>query len=187
MKVAAELVAEQGIAAVSHRAVAERAGLPLAATTYYFASLAELVEAAVVVAADGWLSAARAVVAGLPPVLDEDEAVARAVVMVVSGSSGGAESLDGGGLAVLYDRYLEAGRHRHLQPAVTAYNERLDDLLDEVLVLGGLPVHPGTARALLALVDGAILRALAEGGDPTPPAVAAVASFVRLLAAAGDS
>ena len=43
---AAELLAEGGFDAVRHRAVAERAGLPLASTTYYFGSLDELVTAA---------------------------------------------------------------------------------------------------------------------------------------------
>ena len=44
---AAELLCEGGFEAVRHRAVADRAGLPLASTTYYFASLEELVEQAV--------------------------------------------------------------------------------------------------------------------------------------------
>src|SRR4051795_11269264 len=43
---AAELLRAGGFDAVRHRAVAERAGLPLASTTYYFASLDDLVTAA---------------------------------------------------------------------------------------------------------------------------------------------
>ena len=39
---AADLLCEGGFDAVRHRAVARRAGLPLASTTYYFSSLAEL-------------------------------------------------------------------------------------------------------------------------------------------------
>ena len=187
VKVAAELVIERGIAAVNHRAVADRAGLPLAATTYYFASLAELVEAAVAVAADRWLRGAQDVVADLPSVLEDPDVVARAVVAVVAGISGDSASSEAGDLAVLYDRYLEAGRLEHLRPAVSAYNERLDGLLGEVLSRAGLRPGRDTARALLALVDGAVLRALAEGDDPAPRARRAVAAFVRLLSAAGES
>jgi AcrR family transcriptional regulator len=44
---AAELLCEGGFEAVRHRAVARRAGLPLASTTYYFSSLDELVGNAV--------------------------------------------------------------------------------------------------------------------------------------------
>ena len=47
IRAAADLLCEGGFEAVTHRAVAERAGLPLASTTYYFASLDEVVEAAV--------------------------------------------------------------------------------------------------------------------------------------------
>ncbi|HKV22680.1 MAG TPA: TetR family transcriptional regulator, partial [Mycobacterium sp.] len=44
---AAELLCEGGFDAVRHRAVARRAGLPLAATTYYFSSLDDLIVKAV--------------------------------------------------------------------------------------------------------------------------------------------
>lgn len=187
MKVAAEIVAERGIAAVTHRVVAERAGLPLAATTYYFASLSELIEAAVAVVAEGWLRRAQAAVAELPAVLRDPEEVARAVALVVSSTPTGSEPFAASDLLVLYDRYLEAGRHPYLQPAVRSHNERLDGLLLEVLARGGLEAAPETARALLAIVDGAILRAFAEGADPAPPTLGAVSDFVRLLRAAGGA
>ena len=44
---AAALLCEGGFDAVRHRAVARRAGLPLAATTYYFSSLDDLIVEAV--------------------------------------------------------------------------------------------------------------------------------------------
>ncbi|EAY59159.1 conserved hypothetical protein [Mycobacterium tuberculosis C] len=44
---AAELLGEGGFEAVRHRAVARRAGLPLASTTYYFSSLEDLIARAV--------------------------------------------------------------------------------------------------------------------------------------------
>lgn len=43
---ASELVVEQGAAALTHRAIAARAGVPLGSTTQYFASIDELREAA---------------------------------------------------------------------------------------------------------------------------------------------
>src|ERR1700716_2614034 len=43
---ALELIAEGGARAVTHRAVAARAGLPAATTTYFFDSIQQLVEAA---------------------------------------------------------------------------------------------------------------------------------------------
>ena len=44
---AADLLRDNGIDAVRHRAVAQRAGLPLASTTYYFSSLEDLIARAV--------------------------------------------------------------------------------------------------------------------------------------------
>src|SRR5690348_18303606 len=60
VEAAAELLAEGGFDAVRHRAVAERAGLPLASTTYYFDSLDALVTAAVELTSRQDLAAGRA-------------------------------------------------------------------------------------------------------------------------------
>jgi TetR/AcrR family transcriptional regulator, regulator of biofilm formation and stress response len=46
IQAALRLISERGVDAVSHRAVAEEAGVPLASTTYYFESLDELLEGA---------------------------------------------------------------------------------------------------------------------------------------------
>ena len=44
MRATLELIGEHGPDAVTHRAVAERAGLPLSATTYWFDSKEELLQ-----------------------------------------------------------------------------------------------------------------------------------------------
>jgi DNA-binding transcriptional regulator YbjK len=49
---AADLLVASGFAELTHRRVAERAGVPLGATTYYFDSLADLEEAALGVLAE---------------------------------------------------------------------------------------------------------------------------------------
>lgn len=46
LKAAVEVVAEQGVAGVTHRAVTERAGVPLATASYYFSSIGELISEA---------------------------------------------------------------------------------------------------------------------------------------------
>jgi DNA-binding transcriptional regulator YbjK len=43
LRAAIEVVAERGVAGVTHRAVTERAGVPLATASYYFSSIDELV------------------------------------------------------------------------------------------------------------------------------------------------
>lgn len=49
---AAAVLVDNGYAELTHRRVAERAGVPLGATTYYFTSLADLEEAALAVLAE---------------------------------------------------------------------------------------------------------------------------------------
>src|ERR1700742_5090263 len=46
LEAALQLIGERGVSATTHRAVAERAGVPVAATTYYFESLDELLDEA---------------------------------------------------------------------------------------------------------------------------------------------
>jgi AcrR family transcriptional regulator len=65
---AADVLLEHGVTALSHRAVAARAGLPLASTTYYFASVVELRDEALHCVAEMWLARARGALDALPSV-----------------------------------------------------------------------------------------------------------------------
>jgi len=168
---------EQGVSAVNHRAVAARAGLPLAATTYYFASLQDLRDQGLRRVADRWLERARAAVGGLPQRLDSAEDVARALVRVVTGAGPTADT-PSHHLFVMYERYLEAGRHPPLRPLVVAYNRELATLAQDVLQRGGLPCSRRDARLAMAIVDGAMITALAEGRPPTRTAAKALAGVL---------
>lgn len=56
LQAAVDLFVEGGSRAVTHRAVAAAAGLPSAATTYYFETIDELLRAALQQHIDGWLA-----------------------------------------------------------------------------------------------------------------------------------
>ena len=86
---AADLLCEGGFEAVRHRAVARRAGLPLASTTYYFSSLDELIASAV--AHIGMLEVAqlRAQVAALSRRRRGPETTADLLVDLLVGSESG--------------------------------------------------------------------------------------------------
>lgn len=186
LQAAGELVREHGIGAVSHRGVAQRAGLPLAATTYYFTSLEDLLEGAVRHLAHGWLTAAEAVAADLPPLLDDPRLLAEALVRVAALGPAGGGAGDAHALLSLYDRFLEAARHPRLRPVVAEYNACIDEVLVEILGRRAHAEEGGagrTARLVLAVIDGALLRALAEG-LPLDTATTAVEQLLTALATA---
>jgi DNA-binding transcriptional regulator YbjK len=156
---AADLLRSGGFDAVRHRAVAERAGLPLASTTYYFQSLDELVLAAVERTSRDELAVAHRL-AGDPAELVLDLLL-------------GPESRCGGLDAVLlrYERLVGAGRRPYLAPLMRELRVELDALLAAILTRAGRPLDEEDLRDLVALVDGAVISALIEA-DPDPRAVA---------------
>lgn len=174
VRAAVTLVAEHGIGSVSHRAVAQQAGVPLAATTYYFASLDVLLEQAVRTLAAQWLDRAQAAVTHLPARLTTPAELAEATVAVAIPLGP-----DPDDLPIMYERYLEAGRSPALQPVVREYDAALDRLLAQVLARAGHP--PQRAPLLLAVLDGTVLRALAEGHAPRAAAIAAVEELAGLV------
>ncbi|MGN9809267.1 TetR/AcrR family transcriptional regulator [Micromonospora sp. BQ11] len=183
---AGEVLMTQGFAALSHRAVAQQADLPLAATTYYFKTLDELVTEAVQRLADRWLATAREAVDRLPRTLDHPGATAEAVLDVVTLTPAGAMPAEPGRLLTLYGRYLEAARHPGLRPVIDRYNDAIDDLLREILRRGGLTASLDDARLVLAVVDGALPRALAAG-QPVAAVRAPVERLLRALPGATSS
>ena len=130
-----------GFEAVRHRAVAEKAGLPLASTTYYFASLDELVTAAVE-------HRGRAACRG--PV--ERGALRRrrsSTSPSWCSTSCSAPSRGSGLEAVLlrYERLVGSGRRPYLAPLMRAMRAEFDALLAAILARAG---HHPDDRALHA-------------------------------------
>lgn len=173
---------ERGFAAVNHRAVAERARLPLAATTYYFSSLVDLLAQTVEALAQRWVDGVRDAVADLPREFPDVRALATAVVHVVAAAPTRTPGPDPASLLTMYDRYLEAGRHAGMQAVIARYDRQVDAALADLLGRVGLDTATATVRLVLAVTDGALLRALGEGADPGPAAIDAVQQLLGLLA-----
>ncbi|MHA6792209.1 TetR/AcrR family transcriptional regulator [Pseudonocardia bannensis] len=174
---AADLLRSGGFDAVRHRAVAERAGLPLASTTYYFASLDDLVTAAVEITGREELAEGRAQLDRLSGRPEDSSALVELVLDQLLGP----ESRDGGLDAVLlrYERLVGAGRRPYLAPLMRELRGELDTLLTEVLGRAGRTPDPAELRRLVSLVDGTVISALIEA-DPDPRA-AARAELLRSL------
>jgi len=163
---AAALLGEGGFDAVRHRAVAERAGLPLASTTYYFDSLDELITAAVEKHGRDGLADGRARLAAAS--VDRTELLELFLDQLLS-----PESRDGGLEAVLlrYEQLIGSGRRPYLAPLMREMRVELDALLGEILARAGHAAGPAEIHDLVSVVDGEVVSALIEA-DPDPRGVA---------------
>lgn len=164
-RAAADLVREEGPAALSHRAVARRAGASLSATTYYYSGLDDLAAAAGATLVDDWVAHADAV---LHRVRARRAAPEAAGVLVEAVLPPGDDSA----VRAHYEQLLAAGRVPALADALGAGRARLDAVLAELLAaLGRAGDAPDGAvgavladpALVLAVIDGAVVAAVSEG------------------------
>lgn len=143
-----DLIAEEGVAGVSHRKIAARAGVPLGSMTYHFGGIEELLREAfgrfadhIVTVFDAHLAAAA----------DRDEAREAVTDLVHTLSEGG-----GRDLVLTQELYTLAARR-------PAYRELTHEWMRRSRAHLEKHFDPDTARQLDALVEGLILhRALAR-------------------------
>ncbi|GAA1195328.1 TetR/AcrR family transcriptional regulator [Prauserella alba] len=167
VEAAAELLSEGGFDAIRHRAVAERAGLPLASTTYYFDSLDELVSAATEHHGRAELAAGRARLADLPTA---DRGVDTVVGLVLDQLLGEDPAYEA--VLLRYERLVGTGRRPYLRPLMRTLSGELRELLAEILVKSGLDAGERRIERIIAVVDGAVVNALIAV-DPDPRGAAA--------------
>jgi DNA-binding transcriptional regulator YbjK len=170
-----ELLGETGAKSVTHRAVAERAGLPLASTTYYFESVNQLIEEALklhVAERVAELSGMAALALGASGASAQDIAERLAEVLASAPTPI---------LVAQYQMYLEAGRNPALQPAVGEALAAFEGLAAGVLATLGAREPELTAEAFVALLDGFALHRLARPRDPVREAAALVSAMRALF------
>ncbi|GAB3433147.1 TetR family transcriptional regulator [Actinophytocola sediminis] len=169
MLAAVALLVEGGFEAVRHRAVAERAGLPLASTTYYFNSLDDLVTATVEHHGRAELDRGAALLAALPTQRRGVDAVIDLVLDQLLGPPAGDRDAE---LVLLrYERLVATFRRPYLRPLMHTLGGELRGLLLEVFTRSGMDVDRRRLEQLIALVDGTVVNALIEI-DPDPRGVA---------------
>lgn len=168
VEAAAGLLVDGGFDAIRHRAVAERAGLPLASTTYYFDSLDELVAAAVEFHGDAELAYGKARLDELDPAECGGEAFVELVLDLLLGPSG---ERDAEAVLLRYERLVATGRRPYLRPLMRRMSGELHSLLFDIFTRAGRPAGRERVEELIALVDGAVVNALIEI-SPDPRAAA---------------
>jgi TetR/AcrR family transcriptional regulator, regulator of biofilm formation and stress response len=153
LEAALRLIADQGVSAVTHRAIAAEAEVPLASTTYYFESLDELLEEALLLFVNReaerlGLLAERLEGLDLPPL--ETAALFRAELETN---------------VAQFELYLEASRRPRLSEVARRCLDLYEGVAESALRASGAP-DPGTyARAFVALFDGYGLHRIAGGDD----------------------
>jgi DNA-binding transcriptional regulator YbjK len=152
---AADLLLDAGPPAVTHRAVAQRAGVSLGSTTYYFADRDELLAAAIERARSADVARARAA-ADQPPGRGRRGLACRLVDVVV----GVGRLADADRVAAHYQRFLGAARTEPGRSSVSRWNRELREAVASTL--GRHRGPEGSADAVLALVDGCVLAWLVE-------------------------
>ncbi|TVT52434.1 TetR family transcriptional regulator [Amycolatopsis rhizosphaerae] len=166
VEAAAELLVEGGFDAIRHRAVAERAGLPLASTTYYFDSLDDLVTAAVEYRCRIELAHGRAQLDALGAGPRDVDTLVESLLDQLLGEDAGYEAV-----LLRYERLVTTGRRPYLRPLMRTLQAEFHDLLMEIFARFGMLIDRKRLAQVVALVDGAVVNALIEI-DPDPRAVA---------------
>lgn len=163
-RAAVGVVAERGIEGLTHRKVAEAAGVPLGSTTYHFADREEMLEAAMLAATAETELAFRAWAAAIEP---GEDLVAPLAELLRRDS---AERRD---LVIVgYELYLAALKRPALRPAAGRWSASLRTELEGF-------ADPLTAAALAAAAEGILLLSLASG---EPVEVAEATAILRRVA-----
>ncbi|GAA4628459.1 TetR family transcriptional regulator [Actinoallomurus vinaceus] len=172
---AVDLIEAGGFAQVTHRAVADRATLPLAATTYYFRSREDLLTQAFARLVQRDVAAMRE---RLRPVADTGPAaVADAVVSALAPAGEAERSRQ----LALWELYFQVGREPAFRPFARAWTDGCHEIVAEVLAEAGYPHTPWDVDILVATIEGMIARDLVEA---RPDAIRAMIDTVaRLLPA----
>jgi DNA-binding transcriptional regulator YbjK len=158
LRAAIELLAVGGARALTHRAVAARAGLPPASTTYYFDTIQQLTDAALELHVTDRVAELEVIVSAALAAGETPEEVGAAVA--VSLVDRAADMLVG-----QFELYLEAARNPALRPTVGEALAASEQFAARALKALGARDPEGAAPAFLALVDGFALHRL---GRPRP-------------------
>ncbi|MEO3977085.1 TetR family transcriptional regulator [Streptomyces sp. CAU 1734] len=147
---ALRVIGRDGIGGLSHRTVAAEADVPLGSTTYHFASLDELLTAALRRTNANFVSAVREATGLTAPGADLAAGVARLMGDWMAAGRAGAE--------LEYELYLAALRRPVLRPVVAEWTRDVVEMLTR-------HTDPVTARALVAVMDGISLQVLLNGTE----------------------
>lgn len=177
---AADLLCEGGFDAVRHRAVARRAGLPLASTTYYFSSLDDLIAKAVEYVGTRESEHLQHQVSLLSRRRRGAESTADILVDLLVGDNPERVTEQ---MISRYERYIACARQPGLRDIQRRILRQRSEAVVEVVERSGRSVRAELVTALVCAVDGAVVAALVgDGGGPRATARATLIDVIDVLA-----
>jgi TetR/AcrR family transcriptional regulator, regulator of biofilm formation and stress response len=172
LRAAVALLAEGGVKAVTHRAVAARAGVPLAATTYYFSSIQHLTEEALRLHVTERVNELGVLAESAASGSRTAEQVAQRFVAALL-------ARDRAATIAQFEVFLEAARNPALEQSVAEALDAFERLACRTLAALGARRPEQAAASFVAVVHGFALNGLAR---PRPPEVDSAALFDTLRA-----
>ncbi|GAA4634088.1 TetR/AcrR family transcriptional regulator [Actinoallomurus vinaceus] len=150
IEAAGQLIAEVGVGKLTHRLVAERAGVPLGSTTYYFSSLEELIDETIGYVGEVFVQAVHSLSEGIA----SSDDVAASLAELFTGQMRDAKQS-----VLMVEMYLAAAYRPELRPIARRWFEEMVDLLT---------VHvPGPAAlAITVYLDGVMIQAMLHDEPP---------------------
>jgi DNA-binding transcriptional regulator YbjK len=153
-----EIIGREGPGLVTHRAVAEEAGVPLAATTYYFASKEALFNEALTLSVRSDLSELEILARSMSSSPASVEGFAYSIAAFLAAQLRRRRST----VVAQYELVLEAARHSSLRPAARASTGAYVRLCQVMLDRIGSADPATDAPLLVALMDGLLLDQLSK-------------------------
>jgi DNA-binding transcriptional regulator YbjK len=166
---ALQVLARDGVAGITHRAVATAADVPLGSVTYHFATLDDIVQQAFEAHVDALATRFEARLASCGDGDDLIECIASAITDDLASHPNE--------LAVTYELYGGAVRRPAIRRLTQRWMERAEDALAEHfdrttarlvdVVVEGLMVHTSIAQQPISKDEVRVLLAMAASGAPT--------------------
>ena len=156
------IIGREGPGSVTHRAVAAEAGVPLAATTYYFASKEVLFNEALRMSVRSDLAELELLARSMAQSPASVEAFAQSIANFLAAQLRHRRTT----VLAQYELVLEAARHSSLRSAARASTEAYVRLCEMMLEKIGSVDPVGDAALLVAVMDGLLLDRLSAPRSP---------------------
>ncbi|MFI6365227.1 TetR/AcrR family transcriptional regulator [Nocardia sp. NPDC050630] len=153
------IIAERGLERVTFQAVADHAGYPASTTSYFFASVDEVIDAAITRVAETITGKVTSLLQAAHSGAITREQLAESIIELVSNQ-------DNNDSIAQFEAYLAVRRRRELSQPVQRILGVIEDATEKALETFGVTDPHIPAKQFSALIDGFTLQKIARPDDP---------------------